>query len=96
MDENKCEMHEAEMRIITQIADDLGNMRGDMGDVKTIVKEMNGRVRDTEKTVVGHDVSIKSQGKSIDQIRKIIWTTVVAVIASLYSVVSKLLGFAGK
>lgn len=96
MDEDKCEMHEKEMRIITQIALDIGNVKTDMGDVKTIVKEMNGRVRDTEKTVVGHDVSIKNQGKSIDWIRKIIWTTVVAVIASLYSAVSKLLGFAGK
>lgn len=83
----ECEVHRTEMEFIKQIADNVS-------DVKDIVTDMNGRVRETEQENAEQRTMLKSHDKSIDNIKKTIWTTVVAIIGGLFTWLTKVL--AGK
>lgn len=83
MDNPECETHRREMTVLEQIDT---NVRTLMDTVSGI----NGRVRKTEEENAEQRVAIKGNIKSIDNIKKIIWGTVLAIIGTLSTFISKI------
>lgn len=89
MGKDGCEIHRIEMTLIEQIDKNVTTT------METVAK-INDRVRETEKINAAQGVKIENNKDSIKNIKRIIWTTVLAIIGTLGTWVSKLLGFTGK